>query len=96
MPFIVKNNGFICEKCRTKNPPAPKTCRNHCIKCLYSKHVDDKFPGDRKSNCQGLMKPIGTEGDIDHLQIIHQCEKCDKVIKNKIAADDEMERVVGL
>jgi len=34
------------------------TARDHCPYCLYSKHLDI-FPGDRKNECKGLMKPIG-------------------------------------
>ncbi|WP_420871372.1 RNHCP domain-containing protein [Lysinibacillus xylanilyticus] len=34
--------------------------RNHCPKCLFSKHVDT-VPGDRASTCKGLMRPIGVD-----------------------------------
>ena len=87
--FITNNDSFICQNCGTENPPAPQTCRNHCKKCLYSLHVDQEIPGDRQSSCQGLMKPIeirqnGKKGFF----IIHQCLKCKKQIRNKLAEDD--------
>lgn len=96
MPFVIKNESFICEYCGENNPPAPKTCRNHCRKCLWSKHVDQKFPGDRQSECKNLMKPIKIIGDIDNLQIIHKCEKCDKEIINKTADDDNFEEILRI
>ena len=91
MGFIHKNNGFVCKNCGEKNPPAKKTCRNHCRKCLYSLHVDDKIPGDRKSKCHGQMKPIAISGNVDNLSIHHKCIKCGKEIKNRIAGDDDMD-----
>lgn len=92
MSFIVKNDGFKCEYCGEKNPPAPSTCRNHCKKCLCSKHVDDVFPGDRKSACGGKMKPISVlKGNKkSDFVILFQCEKCQKKRKNRMAPDDNI------
>jgi len=73
------NDEFICENCGEKNPPAKKTCRNHCRKCLFSKHVDEKLPGDRASKCGGKMQPIGISGNFENLKIVHRCEKCGKI-----------------
>jgi len=96
MNFIVKNKAFICEYCGCKNPPAKKTCRNHCRQCLYSKHVDKDFPGDRASTCHGAMKPITLSGSGENLQIIHSCQKCHKKIKNKLALDDNFSEIIKL
>ena len=57
MAFYTKNDGFSCEYCGEQNPPAEKTCRNHCRKCLHSKHVDND-PGDRQNSCHGKMIPV--------------------------------------
>ncbi len=90
MSFIVQNNGFICLYCTENNPPAPKTCRNHCRKCFCSKHVDDIFPGDRASACFGKMrvKNIFYDEKNDFI-FLHECEKCKKCIKNKASLDDD-------
>lgn len=86
----MRNEEFICENCWKKINIHPSwSARNHCPFCLYSKHLDDKFPWDRASQCGALMKPIW----IDHKKwkwymIIHKCEKCSKIIPNKIAEDD--------
>lgn len=90
MGFISINEGFICEWCGTLNSPAPKTCRNHCVHCLCSKHVDETMPGDRESVCLGKMKVIDMELDKNqNFILVHQCKKCKKIIRNKQANDDE-------
>ena len=84
------NDNFICENCGfevTKHPEG--SARNHCPICLYSKHLDQDFPGDRASDCGGIMQPVG----IDHKKnkwnmIRHRCIKCKKEILNKVAPDD--------
>lgn len=94
MAFITINDGFTCLYCGTENPPANKTCRNHCKKCLHSLHVDEVFPGDRKSNCHGDMIPIDILPHAKHgLVIVHQCTKCKNTIQNKKADDDDMETI---
>jgi len=97
-----KKPGFKCDHCQnwvsleaigTKN-------RNHCPFCLWSKHLD-LATGDRQSNCQGVMVPIGLtfkkEG-IDkytkkpkqgELILVHQCADCSKISINRIAGDDD-------
>ncbi|MCD5380347.1 RNHCP domain-containing protein [Candidatus Gracilibacteria bacterium] len=88
--FTMINEGFECDNCSQKIIPHPTgSARNHCPVCLYSKHLDDVSPGDRNSECYGLMEPIGIDykknkGDM----IKHKCTKCDKVILNQIAPDD--------
>ncbi len=79
------------------NPKAKKTCRNHCRFCMFSMHVDDIIPGDRKSKCFGLMEPIfidysGKKG----YQIMHRCLKCGKEILNKLASDDNIKEVTRI
>lgn len=96
MAFKVINEGFVCANCGEKNLPAEKTCRNHCKKCLFSLHVDKDYPGDRASLCHGLMKPIFLDGTADNFIIHHQCTKCGKIIKNKVAKDDDKEALIEL
>jgi hypothetical protein len=81
--------------------------RNHCPFCLWSKHVDDRIPGDRKSSCFGAMKPIGLtfkhEG-IDkygkkrqgEIMIVHHCTLCEKININRIAGDDDEKIILSL
>lgn len=90
--FTVRNDTFTCFQCGTLNPPAQKTCRNHCTACLYSRHVDAEFPGDRLSSCGHVMKPIGLDysGKKGFL-LLHECAGCGKKTLNKCAFDDEQE-----
>ena len=56
--FIRKTEDFVCENCGQEVKGNGYT--NHCPRCLYSKHVDIN-PGDRASDCGGLMKPVAVE-----------------------------------
>ncbi|KKP36290.1 hypothetical protein A2483_01895 [Candidatus Peregrinibacteria bacterium RIFOXYC2_FULL_33_13] len=95
--FITINEGFICSHCKTKNLSAKKTCRNHCYKCLHSLHVDREIPGDRESECLGLMEPVNIEHNARKGYILtHKCHKCQKVIKNKVAEDDDFEEMMKI
>jgi hypothetical protein len=90
MWFKMINEWFICENCQ-KQIIKHKTgsARNHCPFCLYSKHLDDKFPWDRKSDCLWLMTPVWMEYKKNKWNmLIHKCNKCTKTILNKIADDD--------
>lgn len=94
--FTVIDEEFICENCGKHVPKLGYSCRNHCPYCLYSKHVDVN-PGDRKEECQGLLEPIGLEsGSKKGYSIIFRCKKCGKLRKNKIAEDDDMEKIIEL
>lgn len=87
----MRNESFACESCgRDVSLHPDGSARNHCPYCLSSKHLDRDFPGDRLSECGGLMPPIG----IDHRKnkgymILHRCERCGKEIVNKVAPDDD-------
>ena len=83
------NQGFVCSNCGAEVPPlANGSYRNHCPYCLYSLHVDI-HPGDRASDCGGLLEPVyvdhsGKKGWI----IVHRCRRCGEVRRNKAALDD--------
>ncbi|WP_083249016.1 RNHCP domain-containing protein [Bacillus solimangrovi] len=82
-----ENTAFQCDNCREQISPLTNgSYRNHCPYCLHSKHMDNK-PGDRASECRGLMAPIELEySNKKGYQIVHKCKKCGKVGKNKIAS----------
>jgi transcription elongation factor Elf1 len=85
------NNAFTCLHCGAEVPPLDNgSYRNHCPYCLYSLHVDIN-PGDRANKCKGVMGPIG----VDHNSkkgwvIIHQCQSCGEMRRNKAALDDRV------
>ncbi len=109
----MKLNGlekFICDNCGKEVDSSQLTGtkqRNHCPFCLYSKHVDLNFSGDRKANCDGKMKPIALtfkeEGMNKYgqkkqgeLMLIHACFKCGKISVNRIAADDNPDQLLSV
>ena len=58
--FTMIDEKFTCFHCQTKVKPLGYTARDHCPNCLYSLHLDIN-PGDRKSTCKGILKPVGIE-----------------------------------
>jgi hypothetical protein len=90
---------FRCKHCRhlVCPPPSGGRHRNHCPFCLYSRHVDDRKPGDRMSSCGSTMKPVGRfQRPNGEYVIIHQCHGCEFERFNRIAADDDFELVLSL
>jgi hypothetical protein len=94
MGFIKKVEDFVCDNCGAKVKGNGYT--NHCPNCLFSKHVDDKIPGDRLSLCLGLMKPIKVEIKAGNYSLVHSCLKCGKTIKNKVSPEDSFEEILKL
>lgn len=90
MSFKMINESFDCENCKTQIEKHPSgSARNHCPKCLYSKHLDKDSPGDRLSACHWLMKPIWQDMKKNKwTMLVHNCERCWKKILNKLAPDD--------
>ncbi len=101
---------FLCENCKQK--VKTEGCigtknRNHCPNCLYSKHIDEIKPGDRGSNCKGIMEPVDIafkknkknkygKGQKGELMIVHRCKKCGLIVKNRIAGDDNDDKLLKL
>lgn len=91
--FIARNDAFICEQCGHDVPPARGTFRNHCPRCLTSKHVD-QVPGDRAAACGGTMPTVGYEGtDPHHLTLIQKCQRCGYTHRNRTAPDDTYQQL---
>ena len=94
--FIEIDEAFTCEVCNEKVEPLGYTCRDHCPKCLCSKHVD-KDPGDRLEECQGILRPVGLENSPQKgYSIIYKCEKCGATRKNKMAQDDNFDLILEI
>jgi len=83
--FQMIDEEFICEVCCAKVFPLKYSARDHCPKCLSSKHLDIN-PGDRACTCKGILKPIQIEkGKKDTLKIVYECRKCGMIKRNKMA-----------
>ncbi len=79
---------FKCEYCGKQVNGDGFT--NHCPQCLWSKHVDID-PGDRASECGGLMRPVSFEGDGGEYKIIHRCVECSFEKRNKLQNKDNFD-----
>lgn len=101
---------FTCVQCRLPITCAPQVAgvlnRNHCPGCLWSRHMDWRTPGDRRSSCRAPMEPVGlttrrsrnkyaAERD-GELMLIHRCAGCGRLVINRVAADDSAEAMLAL
>jgi len=93
--LIKRYEKFVCEYCSTTVTPLANGSRDHCPKCLYSRHVDIK-PGDRKNNCGGLLEPIGYENRNGKESILYKCKICGYQTRNKIAPDDNFNNIISI
>jgi DNA-directed RNA polymerase subunit RPC12/RpoP len=86
-----ENISFLCMNCGKQVVPLSNgSYRNHCPHCLHSLHVDN-MPGDRSSNCGGIMKPVKLiYNSKKGYQIQHKCSKCGSNKVNIIAEDTVM------
>ena len=85
----IENTGFTCTHCGAVVAALINgSYRNHCPCCLHSLHIDNT-PGDRASNCLGLMMPVGVHYHSKKgYQVIHRCQKCGAKKRNRAAPDD--------
>ena len=94
--FKKNDEGFVCENCGETVPPLSYSSRDHCRKCLCSKHVDVN-PGDRANECGGLLVPVTAYPDPKKGFVIeYECKKCRKRGRCKAAADDDTDLIIAL
>ncbi len=95
MSRAAEDTAFTCAQCGRAVVRHPAgSYRNHCPWCLFSRHVDVS-PGDRASTCLGLMTLIGLEhSGKKGFVLLHRCERCGHVDRNKAAPDDDVDRLI--
>lgn len=94
--FTMIDETFTCEVCGNVVEKLNYTARDHCNKCLSSKHLDI-MPGDRSANCGGILVPIAIEkGAKDKLKIVYKCNKCGEIKRNVLASDDNFDKVLEI
>jgi len=89
---------FTCKVCGRLVVPegASSDHRNHCPNCLCSLHVDIE-PGDRESDCGGVMEPIAAwVRNNGEWALIHRCRRCGDLSSNRIAADDNPMKLMSI
>lgn len=93
MVFIKNKENFICDKCGINVIGDGFT--NHCPSCLWSKHVDIS-PGDRNSDCGGMMEPVGVIKKGREYSIIHKCQKCGSEKINMTQREDDFHMIIQI
>ncbi len=91
--FIKKVEDFVCEKCGYSVKGTGYT--NHCPRCLWCKHVDEN-PGDRLSDCGGMMAPISVEKRGAEYFINYKCQKCGFERANGAQKEDNFEEIIRI
>lgn len=92
------NETFTCKHCGAEVTPdgAGSDHRNHCPNCLHSLHVDIE-PGDRASDCGGVMEPIAVwVRNNGEWAIIHRCKRCGALSSNRVLADDNPVKLLSI
>ena len=101
-------DGFTCLNCGAFVSAAGLLSgvlnRNHCPYCLWSRHLDLAQAGDRLCACKAGMRPVGlaikrtrkryAEAAQGELMLVHVCSGCGAASINRIAADDDAERLM--
>lgn len=91
--FQKRVEDFSCDRCGRKVEGTGFT--DHCPECLWSKHVDIN-PGDRKSNCEGMMEPLGMEVKGDGYIIHYKCTECNQKHRVKSSKEDNVDEIIKL
>lgn len=89
---------FKCVHCKAFIGPTVSggRHRNHCPRCLYSRHVDVTI-GDRAAVCKASMAPVGRfERPNGEPVLVHRCLGCGLERHNRLAADDDWELFLAL
>ena len=91
--FARNIENFVCKKCG--NSVVGNGYTNHCPDCIHSMHVDIN-PGDRLSNCKGIMEPVSVEPIRKGYSITFRCIKCGAIKRNKAAENDNFETILEI
>jgi len=94
MGFIRKKEDFRCEVCSELVKGDGYT--DHCPKCLWGKHMDEAVPGDRASECHGLMEPVGVMSVNSKWIIYYKCVRCGKKFKVGAGENDDSQEIQKL
>ena len=82
------DQAFECLHCGAAVEAGGRPVRDHCPACLRSQHVD-VVPGDRASDCQGILDPIGAQQRSGAWVIRYQCRSCGHLQNNRAHPGDD-------
>jgi RNHCP domain len=91
--FTKTKEDFTCTHCGFEVKGNGYT--NHCPKCLWSRHVDIN-PGDRESECGGMMIPFWIEKEGNKYFVYQKCQKCEHERRNHIGESDNFDAAIEI
>lgn len=92
--FIRKKEDFVCHNCDQKINGNGYT--DHCPICLWGKHVDESLPGDRASDCKGVMEPTRVIYEKGKYRIEYKCLKCGHKFRVWADKNDNRQKLVEI
>lgn len=92
--LVPENENYTCGHCG--ETVTGGRYNNHCPRCLWSKHLDERIPGDRVSKCRALMEPVGVTQRNGTWRIVHQCTGCKKNTVVDSSPKDDFNFIVKL
>lgn len=92
--FVRRKEDFICEACGKKVTGDGYT--DHCPGCLWGKHMDEETPGDRASECRGMMEPIEAKYEKNLFKIHYKCKNCGHEFWVREGKNDDREKMINL
>ena len=63
---------------------------------MWGKHVDEEIPGDRLSDCKGLMKAVRSSYEKGRFRIYYKCQSCNHIFWVNAAKDDNRDLLIEL
>jgi len=84
------DEAFDCVVCGMSVPLGGARVRDHCPSCLHSLHVD-RVPGDRASECRGVLVPVGLEMVGGEAVVRYLCDRCGHTHRCRSHEDDSQE-----
>ncbi len=92
--FVRKVEDFKCGRCGMEIKGNGYT--DHCPKCLWGRHVDEKIPGDRASTCRKMMEPLRVLYEKGDYKIQYKCLGCQHQFTVKADKNDDREELLKL
>ncbi|MCB9678536.1 MAG: RNHCP domain-containing protein [Alphaproteobacteria bacterium] len=86
---IRRDEAFTCVRCGASVPPHGRSARDHCPFCLAGLHVDGDVPGDRASDCGGLLEPVAVHREKGRWILEYRCQLCGATRRNQVLLDGE-------
>ncbi|MEZ4319130.1 MAG: RNHCP domain-containing protein [Myxococcota bacterium] len=86
---IRRDEAFTCVACHAEVPAHGRSARDHCPFCLSGLHVDGDVPGDRASECGGVLVAVRVHREKGRWILEYRCERCSAVRRNQVLLDGD-------